>query len=1297
MKRKKSFRWLVCLLIVQLVVSSLSMGAAAAGQTETLTWNFESSTPGGALPPEFILTQDTAKIVKDGDNTCVELSGNYPNLFLNDMFGGDFVFEAHFKILQNNASTGGVGLHFREQGTGKMGYTTCYEAKSSYSFFEVRKRVNQTMAPRKSVNLTLENPLGWHTIRIEMTGNTADIYLDGTHHLTQTLEGFDVGMVGIWSYLNRTLFDDIRLERAVTKQARLTDSVVFFYPETAEDATTSFLPNGCVLQQISLGETTLLQGRDYVLQGAATDETQQIIWKGGYLAGLPAGQSYSHTLRFDTGSNLSVTLTAQDKQNAVAPIDWSGLPTELVSNEVTEQLIPFLQKINKYIVNKWWSDVKKFNTQEGSEYLNLGGYSEHYIRPLSHQARTLAASLKLNLYDETVAGVSKQKATEMAVKLIKSLAKYHKATTPTGWGNEWQSAFWAADAGQAGWLLWEEFSPQDQESIRTMVEYEANRFNNYTVPYWKDVNGVEKYAGDSKSEENSWNSNLLQLAVCMMPTHQNNKIWMSKNVELMLSAFAVPSDCRSEEQINGFRLNKVLKGYNMEENGMVINHGMVHPDYLSTIYQNYANTISCAFARVPSPQAAIFNGQRVYDAFVELDLAQYGLAGQRMYKRDAEGKATFELVYPQGTDWGTDRQINFFLLDVFSDVYGLDENCSVKAIDWAKARLPEMLRMQSRGGVDTGEYYRSGDSDKYASREEWTSYHAILSYMAIWAQENSLVAFTDKDFSNLGSAPLTDVQLQLPQSMEAGKQVTAVVTTNKEIPYLDPSFATVVYRSSNALVAAIGEDGVLRALRTGSADITVTVTVNGVTLSDTKTIRVYRLPEFEIAQEWDFDSLPVGATLPEEFSPVNGAWSIVAGDNGGNVLQQGSANGTGGLFIGDAFSDNFRLDFDFKTTSNATDYSGTGLYARDQGTEKDGYSVNIGQISESTSRGVELRERSTSGGIVNKSTAVMTVERNVWHTVSFVLVDGNAKVYLDGQEVASHFYDTYDSGKIGLWSYKENAQFDNVKLYTVKEADKSALEALVAQARALSADDYTAESWEVLQQALLHAEDTLQDGYAHETDVTQAASLLQNALETLEPKTPAIVVETDKNSYIVNETITLTVTTPPTVSKVTLFNENNGKVGATVTSVEVLEEGGKRWTVVTGVGTWGVGRTLTLRGYNAAGGQIGSTDFTFDVEPDVPKVLSVKMNTETAVANVSFFVEVVTTTSVSSIAFSNENARGIGKNLISCTTHNGLRTWVFEMNLATPGTDRHLYLNLSGLQGDKHPQAALLVFDVLPA
>lgn len=411
-------------------------------------------------------------------------------------------------------------------------------------------------------------------------------------------------------------------------------------------------------------------------------------------------------------------------QDLVIPISSSMWERKPPQGRFPEEMRYMLRQNNKYTVNKWYYGIKRFQDQSG-EYLDFGGSTEHFIRPASHHAFTLALCLKLRVYDPKVTFVSEEKALDLSLNLIRSLAYRHKSNIgKDGWGDQWQSALWAAQVAEAGWFLWNELSNSDKELLCRMLVHEADRFIDYEVPYYRDISGNIISKGDTKAEENAWNSNILTIATAMMPDHEHFDCWMAKNIELQISAYATPEDLNKDIVVDGVQLNQILKGSNMESDGTVINHNILHPDYMTAFMLNTTNVWLYELAGRKGLQSSLYNGDKIYYALTEVLFN-----GNTMYQK-VDGKASSLIYFPEGNDWGGKRQANYWLMDIMAYLYGWDRNSSIKANEWAAVRNIEMINMINRDV--TGQYYQDIKEDRFPSREEWFGNHIMWGYLGWW-------------------------------------------------------------------------------------------------------------------------------------------------------------------------------------------------------------------------------------------------------------------------------------------------------------------------------------------------------------------------------------------------------------------------------------------------------------------------------------------------------------------------------------------------------------------------------------
>ncbi|MET9618415.1 hypothetical protein [Kitasatospora indigofera] len=445
---------------------------------------------------------------------------------------------------------------------------------------------------------------------------------------------------------------------------------------------------------------------------------------------------------------------------AVNPIDMASFTTTHPNDGDSVRLRAILRNTNRYALTTWFDTVKNYDAQAGA-YLDFGGTGENNIRPSAAETVGLAVSLKLGVY-QTGNNSNPSPSTDVAkartVRLISSLADRHVANTAGGWGNGWQTAHWAAMAGLAGWLMWDDLTPTDRELVRKMVESEANRFNTYTVPYYRTATGTFVTPGDTKAEENAWNAQILQVATAMMPDHPNYATWMRKSIELEVSASARPQDLTNSTVVNGKAVSSWIKGSNVNSDGTVVNHSIVHPDYMESIAFNATSGLTYSLAHKPTPQAAVFNADVVYDGLVDLNFT----AGQNPYSADPTmthtnatpggtiyKDGTSDIYYPNGNDWGLQRRMQFATLDVFADAFGFDDLASQKGAYWEPFHAQKVLDMQNRfadGHTYTGNYYDANSEDTYAGREEWVAHHAGWAYLARWLKHQGAITMTNQAY-----------------------------------------------------------------------------------------------------------------------------------------------------------------------------------------------------------------------------------------------------------------------------------------------------------------------------------------------------------------------------------------------------------------------------------------------------------------------------------------------------------------------------------------------------------------------
>lgn len=413
----------------------------------------------------------------------------------------------------------------------------------------------------------------------------------------------------------------------------------------------------------------------------------------------------------------------------------------LPSGQMGALLSLILNRANRYMLTEYVPTVYPGT----GPIVDFGGTGEHSIRHPGAAALGIAAGLATGTYDASVTGVPVADARDTVARLVSSIAAQHRANGG-GWGGlegspppatggnlGWQEALWAFLAGTAGWLTWGDLTTAQRDEVVAMVVWEADRMLSFSPVFWKGTDGTEQYPGDSKAEELAWDASILSLAVVMLPHHGNAAAWTSKLAELGIATAARPSDLTNDDVINGRRVSSVLTGWNVEDNGLVINHGIVHPDYMVSGFASLWSTAGLfGLADAVWPVGAAFNVGTVYGALstVVFEAPPYDVPGGSIYP----GPGVPDFYYPEGVDWGTHRTMDKATADVVVAALGWDAGLPSSAESWALLHLQKQADLQGR--FTTGQTYTPGnlDEDDYGGewgREAWVAHHAGLAMLSL--------------------------------------------------------------------------------------------------------------------------------------------------------------------------------------------------------------------------------------------------------------------------------------------------------------------------------------------------------------------------------------------------------------------------------------------------------------------------------------------------------------------------------------------------------------------------------------
>lgn len=439
-------------------------------------------------------------------------------------------------------------------------------------------------------------------------------------------------------------------------------------------------------------------------------------------------------------SAKSQTLVAKEVNNSIVqPINWSRFKEKAPHDKLANTVKATLLNANKFALTAWYHEVKKYQV-DSTGYLDLKSKSkvnEYRYRFPAAMSFGIAISIRTGIYDPSVTGVSLQEAKDKAMLMARSVAYDHKVNnTRKVWGGDWQAAHWAYYAGYSAWLLWEDFSPKDQANIIQMMIAEADRFLPTKPLYYKDSTGKVIFKGDSKIEEDAWNAELLYLAAEMMPTHPHANKWLYKAAEYLIAATSLPSDLTNSRIIHGRAVSAWIQGYNMEEPGFVINHGIIHPMYNALASMINAPIVFSLVGK-KTPEAARFNLDKIYYSVTSYRFSSppYKAPGGTMYQIGSP-----DVYYPEGSDWGFGVYDTYANLDIAAFTYGWDNKAlNHKGKYWAKLHIDKVLAQQLR--FADRHTYTGDDENSYPGREEAIASRMGSAWMTIWLQKQVPVVY----------------------------------------------------------------------------------------------------------------------------------------------------------------------------------------------------------------------------------------------------------------------------------------------------------------------------------------------------------------------------------------------------------------------------------------------------------------------------------------------------------------------------------------------------------------------------
>jgi hypothetical protein len=202
------------------------------------------------------------------------------------------------------------------------------------------------------------------------------------------------------------------------------------------------------------------------------------------------------------------------------------------------------------------------------------------------------------------------------------------------WGRAWQTSEWAGSLGLACLLVQNDLPADTVQACQQVVADEAT--------YRAGIAPASGYVGDTKAEENGWDSNILALGAAWMSTHANAAVWLEAAKQYLVNTYTVANT-------NGDPLASWITTVTLYPSFALENHDFYHPTYQMVAGMSLGDSL--IMARLASPAIAA-----QLQPFAEHNVMNvWGMLSKMLLDSG-------EFAYPSGLDWALhDYEQNSYL------------------------------------------------------------------------------------------------------------------------------------------------------------------------------------------------------------------------------------------------------------------------------------------------------------------------------------------------------------------------------------------------------------------------------------------------------------------------------------------------------------------------------------------------------------------------------------------------------------------------------------------------------------
>ena len=277
--------------------------------------------------------------------------------------------------------------------------------------------------------------------------------------------------------------------------------------------------------------------------------------------------------------------------------------TFVPESEMMTDLLKMLARFTPYMKNYWFQCASPnsidescgffYNTENGTSPICPSG--EKGVRP-NADLSMIAAFLVKYAKPAGIAlpdGITYDLLEEYAMKSLIYAYSTHKANKlkicsgGDYWGSTstsdavWESSLWAMSVAYSAFFQWDKLSDAQKGYIYALLKAECNYELNRTVP--------TGYAGDTKSEENGWEADVLAATLGLFPDDALAEKWFERMRLFAINSYSHYSDASNANAIdpdyNATSVADLYKGNNLYSDYTLQNHNLFHTSYQNVVMQ----------------------------------------------------------------------------------------------------------------------------------------------------------------------------------------------------------------------------------------------------------------------------------------------------------------------------------------------------------------------------------------------------------------------------------------------------------------------------------------------------------------------------------------------------------------------------------------------------------------------------------------------------------------------------------------------------------------------------------------